>query len=295
MLTFLFEQYGYYPNDLNGNYFTVDKWKFKLIQVECEESYLSEINEYLKNVRQAFQNCGVYIIKTRYNNFISLYDGKKYVLISINHMDMSLRDLNKFHCLFIENQKKVDLNHIIKVWQERVSMIENNAVNSLRLDSVYYKSNLETTMFCLGMSQNAIQYLSETITDYGKTIENVTVVHKRINDLNSFDFFNPFNMIIDHPIKDLSELYKSGFINFEELAEELKYYNLNSKIASVLMARLMYNSSVFDQIENNIEKKDLSFKINYNVETNFMKLKKAYTLLKNEYNIRPIDWLENSI
>jgi hypothetical protein len=54
----------------------------------------------------------------------------------------------------------------------------------------------------------------------------------------------------------------------------------------------MYHTGVLDLLEDNIEKKDVNFKLNYVIEKEFAKLKKIYSYFREIYLIRPIDWLE---
>ena len=46
-------------------------------------------------------------------------------------------------------------------------------------------------------------------------------------------FFNPFNYIIDHPIRDLIELYKCNILTFSDLIDLFEYYKLDSFFALV--------------------------------------------------------------
>lgn len=291
MKSFLFEQYGYYPIDLKDGMYTIDGWKFKLIEVEFDESNLDKIDEYLEKVKNNFNNLGPYIIKTRLNNKMSFYDNKKYVLISIKENTVSFSDLNKFHIIFNDNQS-IDLREVLKAWQVRSSIIEQDGLMSLRVDSPFYSDNLECTMFCLGMCQNAMQYLSEAVQDYGNKLDNLTITHKRIYNFDSFDFFNPFNFVIDHPIRDFVELYRNDFINLAGLIELLEFYKIDSKLATIFIARLMYPVNVFDALEENVEKKEKNLKLNYFIEKEFYKIKNVYQFFREKYNIRPINWLE---
>jgi len=293
MRTFLFEQYGYYPKYLDNNVFEMDGWIFKLIKTDCEDKYIEEIDSYILHIRNAFFNKGPYIIRTRTNKKTAIFDNEKYVLISIDKGSMTLKDLNNFHCLFMEMGKSVDLKQLLIIWKERVYNTELEAINSLRVDSVYYKNNLEISMFFLGLAQNSLQYLADTILDYNEKLENVTLAHKRLKNLDSFDFFDPFNFVTDHPIRDLAELYKNDFISFSELIELFEYYNFDSKLASVFVARMLYPAEVLDLLEENIRRKDIGFRLHYNIEKELNKIKKIYKYLKDKYNIRVINWLEN--
>lgn len=293
MNAFLFEQYGYYPKSFVNNVFIQDDWIFKLIEVQSDDKYIKEIDEYSEKIRSNFENKGPFIIKTRFNKLSSFCDNKQYILVCVYRCNMSLKDLNKFHYLFREEDRKLNLKQLLNTWNERMSYIEKEAVSCLRVDSVYYKNNVEKTMFCLGLTQNAIQYLSDVIMDYGNEIKGLTITHRRLKDLNSFDFFNPLNFIVDHPLRDLVDLYKNDFLQFDALVDLLEYYDIEQKLASIFIARLMYPGEIFDALEENIYKKGVSFRLEYNIEKESQKIKKIYLYFKDRFKVRPIDWLED--
>ncbi len=292
MLTFLFEQYGYYPSSFENNIFYIDNWMFKLLEIDYSDEKIKEFDSFNNFLNQQFDGKCSFIIKTRFDKVVSMYDNKRYVLISVYKCNMSIKDLNKFHCVCVEENKVIDLLKVVDMWEDRIINIENTAIGFLRIDSAYYKENVENTMFCIGLAVNAVQYLSEIVNDFGKNLEGLTIVHKRLKNLDSFEFFNPFNFIVDHPIKDFVDLYKNDFISFNELIDVLNFYKIDSKLASVFMARMLYPSFVFDSLDENVTKKEKDFHLKYNIEKEFSKLKKIYVHLKNFFNIRPIDWLE---
>jgi hypothetical protein len=111
-------------------------------------------------------------------------------------------------------------------------------------------------------------------------------------DFNSFDFFNPFNFVIDHPIRDFVELYRNDVLDFNDLVDVLEYYQIDYKIASFFIARLLYPVRLMDLLEDNIGSRDKDFRLSCSVEKELSKIKKAYIYFKEKYNIRPIDWLD---
>jgi hypothetical protein len=123
----------------------------------------------------------------------------------------------------------------------------------------------------------------------------VTIVHKRLKNLDSFDFFNPFNFIVEHPLKDICLLYQSDYISFEEFKSLLSNYALDIVSATFVIARLLYRVDVFDSLEIKKDLETRNQKINFNLEKEIYKIKKAYSLLKEMYLIRPIDWLEENL
>lgn len=292
MKTFLFEQYGYYPTEIQNNSFEVDNWRFKLIEINYNDDYIDQIDNYIKYFRNIF-NKGPHIIKTRFNKNVSMHDGKRYVLISVYKFNFNLNDLNKMHICFLQADQRINLKKLLNSWKKRMLSVENDAIRFLRIDSVYYEKNLQISMYILGIAQNALQYLNEIILDYGENLENLTLTHKRLRKMSSDEFCDPFNFVIDHPIRDLANLYKSNFLDFEELINAFKYYEIDRKLASVFIARLMFPAETIDLLEENAIKKDTSFKLEYNIENEFYKLKKIYNYLEKMYSIRPIDWLKS--
>lgn len=292
MLSFLFEQYGYYPVEFKEGTFYVNDWEFRLLEIEFDEQYMYKIDQYCQIIRDQFGSKGPFIIKTRTGEKTSNHDGKTYSLISAKRGFFNLNELNKFHVFFREEDRAVDLNKILSSWESRSSELENYGISSLRIDGNFYEENLEATMFAFGMSQNAQQYLSDAIKDYGDEIKDVTIAHKRIKDLNNFDFFNPFNFIVDHPIRDIVELYRTGTLSFDYMLDLLEYYQMDPKKASLFIARLMYPIQVFDLLEENMEKKEKNLKFNFVIEKEILKIKKVYEYFKEKYHIRPIVWLE---
>lgn len=292
MISFLFEQYGYYPENFIDNSFIIDGWKFKLIQIDFNDDEIQDVCDYCSEIRMFFFNKGPFIIKTRFNKIVSYYDNKKYVLVSFYNCAISIAELNSFHFNFKQDNKKNDLTNMLMAWQENMFFLENSCLSSLRVDSIHYQFNVKIVMFCLGMAQNAVQYLSECILDYGKDVEKNTITHKRLKSLESDEVLNPFNLVIDHPTRDLIELYRNNLLSFEEFINVLKYYELDSKAATICMARLVYPCEQIDLLEKKASEKNFSFKSHYNVEKEYMKIKKVYKHFKTQYNIRPIEWLE---
>ena len=295
MKTFLFEQYGYYPKEIKNNSFVVDGWMFKIIPTDLNNQDVTSIENYINVLNQTFFNKGPFIIKNKTNSNVSFFNDTNYVLISSFIANMSIQDLIKFHYLFYKSDEYVELDKILDVWKDRVDEVEKKLSSNLRVDSIYYKKNLDISMFCIGLAINAMQYLSDIIYNYDKRLYGITIVHKRLSNLNSFDFFNPFNFMVEHPVKDIAMLYQSDYLTYEELKNILPNYNLDITSATFLMARILYRVDVFDflQTKRDIDSKDQ--KINFNLEMEIYKIKKAYSLLKSVYSIRPIDWLEENL
>ena len=131
MLSFLFEQYGYYPNNLVDRTFFVGEWEFRLIEAEYDEADIRKINDYCEFVKNNFFGNGPYIIKTRQNKELSLYDNKNYVLVSVKRTTVEFKDINKLHVIFKDDGVSLNLSVLLEAWKKRIEDIEVNAIQSL--------------------------------------------------------------------------------------------------------------------------------------------------------------------
>ena len=131
--------------------------------------------------------------------------------------------------------------------------------------------------------------------DIGDSICEVTLTHKRINELTSYELLNPFNLIIDSPMRDIADLYNLDLINESNLDNILKNYQMDLQKASLLLARIIYPSSLFDMLEEHYSiKKDITKELLSYYSTINKKMKKInyiHNYLVNRYGIRPINWL----
>ena len=288
MKTFLFEKYGYYPSSFDNNEFELDGYKFKLLQTKFNEEDVLQMQYPINILQDLFYGVGPFIIKNKYNKNISTYENENYILVAIYKRNTSINDIKKLHQSFYKSDEYIELDKTLKIWKDRMENIEKNLSSYISSEEFAGKDIVSKAMFCIGLATNAMQYLSDIISDLGEKLYGVTITHKRFNNFDSFDFLNPMNFIIDTPCRDLCFLIQNELITMEEFSLILNEYNLDVKSARVLMAKVLYRCDFFDCLES---KRIRSF--SFNIEREMNKIKKAYSLLKNKYQIRPIDWLEN--
>ena len=299
MLSFLFDNYGYYPNDLADNTFDYKNWIFKLTRVDEDEKNISSIEQFDERIRNCFNGFAGHVIKNRNNQYITYSNGVSYSLITVPKVNINIYDYFKLHTYFknIESNKNYSLSKIEKVLEEKYEFIETVVLPSIRRDVDSYSSYLFLVFYNFGLAENALQYLSDAINDFGDKLSYLTLTHKKEASFNSVSFYSPFNFIIDHPIRDIAQILKNENLGEKEIIEFLNLYNLNTQEASVLFALILYPQKIFDElIEFYDNKKDISFylfeeqkKISFNKE----KIKYIYYILQYKYNIRPIKWIEN--
>ena len=199
-----------------------------------------------------------------------------------------------FHNKF--SNESINIKDLLELWEEKFEFIETKVIPTIRSDDYDYTLFLEGIYFAFGLAENAIQYLADTQIDIGKTITHNSLVHKRLNSYDNITFFDPFNLIIDSPIRDLSELYKANKLTIEEIVRCLDYYSLDLVEASVFMARILYPTRLFDMLEKhyidrkNIKKEILDYRITCEME--LIRIRNIHHYLLRNYNIRPLAWLE---
>ena len=296
-LSFLFDNYGLYPLEIIDNTFIIDDFLYKVEEIKnYTEEDIININNFSKEINVLYNN-SFYLIKNRKGNYITSIIDKNYVLVSTKIDKINYYDILKFTKYFInKNNEKYNISEMIKIWNERFENIKKSCFNSIDSNDVNFDKIHTAVSFSFGLAENAISYLADSKIDYGDNIERLSLSHIRLNSYDSYSFFNPFNMIIDTIIRDYAELYKFELIDIYDLDKIISNLNINVKEASLLMARILYPTRIFDLLEDNYLNED--HKVNKTIEyvntldKELQRIKNVHALLKRKYNIRPIEWLK---
>ena len=294
-LSFLFDNYGLYPNDLVDNSFIIDDKLYKVEEIKnySEEDMNSLVNfsiEIKKVIGKDYQ-----IIKNRKNQYITRNVNANYVLISVPIYKVNYYDIINFNMFFQKKNINYKVSQMIDIWLERYTNIQNSCFNALNNEDKYYNDIYIAVSYSFGLAENAISYLADAKLDYGDEIERLVLSHIRLNSLDSYSFLNPLNMIYDSIVRDYAELYKFNLIDLIELNKITDYLNLTQKEATLLMARVLYPTKVFDILEDNYLNDDYKFnkasEYFKTIDKELQRIKNLHKLLIKKYNIRPIKWL----
>lgn len=299
MRDFIFDQYGYYYSDSDASEFEFKGYEFKVMAHSLTENDLINMEEYIKYLYSKLNiNPHCHIVKNR----AGLYGVEsKYgtvSLVSCLKKDYKLDNLISFQHLEInELSKPYTISNLSTLWEEKLNLIEEKCVPYLKIDDFTYPIILKETIFAIGLCSNAIEYLTDMKEDYGNEVKNLCYAHKRLYDLTSFDLFNPFNIVIDSPTRDLAFLYKEKAINLNELISIIDYYKLDQMEISLLMARALFPTATFDILEDYFAlKKDIKLSIvkkHKKTKREVNLLVELHKRLVEKYKIRPIEWLLN--
>ena len=299
MRDFIFDQYGYYYSDSDASEFEFKGYEFKVMAHSLTENDLINMEEYIQYLYLKLNiNPHCHIVKNR----AGLYGVEsKYgtvSLVSCLKKDYKLDNLISFQHLEInELSKPYTISNLSTLWEEKLNLIEEKCVPYLKIDDFTYPIILKETIFAIGLCSNAIEYLTDMKEDYGNEVKNLCYAHKRLYDLTSFDLFNPFNIVIDSPTRDLAFLYKEKAINLNELISIIDYYKLDQMEISLLMARAFFPTATFDILEDYFAlKKDIKLSIvkkHKKTKREVNLLVELHKRLVEKYKIRPIEWLLN--
>lgn len=299
MRDFIFDQYGYYYSDSDASEFEFKGYEFKVMAHSLTENDLINMEEYIQYLYSKLNiNPHCHIVKNR----AGLYGVEsKYgtvSLVSCLKKDYKLDNLISFQHLEInELSKPYTISNLSTLWEEKLNLIEEKCVPYLKIDDFTYPIILKEAIFAIGLCSNAIEYLTDMKEDYGNEVKNLCYAHKRLYDLTSFDLFNPFNIVIDSPTRDLAFLYKEKAINLNELISIIDYYKLDQMEISLLMARALFPTATFDILEDYFAlKKDIKLSIvkkHKKTKREVNLLVELHKRLVEKYKIRPIEWLLN--
>ena len=298
MKAFLFEKYGYYPSKIKeDSTFIYKGWQFKLEKVDdYQENDLIELAKFVYDLSSKFEYRGGQLIKNRLGQYKSDAIGQHVCLVSVPIGKVSYDDLFKMHQLHMNKMnQRFFVSSLIKLWEARFDFIEKICLETIRIDDDSYREVIISTNLSFGLAENALQYLADCKLDYGDKIPNLTLVHKRLSCFDSFCFFNPFNLVVDNPLRDLAELFKADAITTNELIDLLEKYNFSRQEMSIFMARIMFPTYFFDLLEDHYAKRiDIrkdSLTYHKQLIRLLTKLRNIHLVLIRKYQIRPLDWL----
>jgi hypothetical protein len=301
MRAFLFDQYGYYPPHEDDSEFELEGWTFKLEAIQDQkEEELQSLNDFLQRLMQLFPTMGAQIITNRKGTFISEDDYGKVILVATKKQKMRIQDIIKIHQQYVNSPSEIPYTttYLSSLWEEKINSIEQKILPSIRVDDFAYQKIMVAAIYALGLAENALQYLTEIAIDYGKEISPLTLSHRRLESLDSHTVFDPLNLILDSPIRDIAEAWKYKVITTTELLQILPTYQLSIKEVSLLFARMLFPTRFFDLLEKHygervdVRKQILAYYREMNQD--LVELKKVEQLLVKNYGIRPISWLLNA-
>lgn len=285
----------------NGNYYSFyfngDRYEFNIYTRDFkEENDILKLNKFMVE-----NNILVHeIIPNKNGNIVSIVDNVPYALYKV----------------YINKDKKITLDELTFMSQYDVvgvDSLKRNEWDTLwgtRIDYLEYQINqmgkkypilVDSFSYFVGMAENAISYVKNTIIETKKEkLDKDVISHSKVYDsINSI--YDPLNIIIDHKSRDVSEYIKASFfLNNKKIFEELDIYFSKNYYSfygiRLLFGRVVYPSFYFDLYDNvilgNVKESEILNITSRTVEYEAY-LREIYYYLRKFYNIPMIDWLTN--
>lgn len=289
--------YDLYPNDI---YIKDKMYKF----IYNNEYYtLLDITNTTKDINEIYNltielnRNGIYthqIILNNQNNIGTYINNNIYVLLkTYGKMEelIQIEDIINFSEATSKMNIKLKKDNWYNLWINKMDYFEYQISQIGRK----YPLLLESFSYFEGIVETGISLLSIENLDQSS----VCVSHKRIKSKDTlFDFYNPFNFIIDVKIRDIAEYIKETMLKEDSyylIEKYLNSINLNDIDYKLFFIRLLYPSFYFDiyeQIVNNeIEEEELKKIINKIPEYETL-IKKTYVYIKNNNFLPDIEWIK---
>lgn len=277
----------YYFKNNNKNY----------ILFSCRRSALE-----LDDINKILYKNKIYnrLVPNIFNQFITYINGKEYVLVEkINNYSnekISLDDVIKsYNILDINNYNAILRTDWYDLWTKKIDYI------------IYQREHIkgnypiidEYLDYYIGMAESGISYYKNTIDSIkmnSKTLYSLS--HRRIKSLLKANYYNIDDLIIDYPVRNISEYLKTLFyknlIDANLLNSIFFKLNYDELLYRLLYARMLFPSSFFDIYErvvnDNLEEKELIPIIN-KIKNYEDFLKNIFNLINKKTRIPLVDWL----
>lgn len=288
---------------IGGHYYFVyqnRKFIFQEIKdTQFDYEAIFELNQILVRHHNLFYK----IIVNKNNQIITQYANKQYILMidySKEDRKFTLPDLLEIDIPVNDENKvinRLNRSNWTNLWQRKIDYFELFIEHNI---NKYIELNKYMNYF-IGIGENAILYAKNTIEDVKPNYYDRPVIsHKRIDsDISIKQLYNPINLVVDHPARDIAEFLKTIFWNHTyqkiNLEVELEDLHLSSYGARLVIARMLFPSFFFDAferlVENKIEQTDIFYIID-RINEYEQYLSTIYHHFKMRYNIPEVGWLK---
>ena len=226
------------------------------------------------------------IIFNRKNMMFTNIDNKEYILIEKKYYKKQIVK----RIIVNDEIKYLDRSNWIRLWEKKIDYIEKTyyhikGENIIIDESIYY---------FIGMAEVAISYIKNNSSKYNRKNEKI-ICSKTYDEM---EIYNPLNIIVDYPEREISEYLKKIFWKneyTEELAVKYLEKNIINCNLSSIYARMLFPNFYFDAylkcITNNNETEEIVKIINrLNEYENYTKL--IFNTLKHaSQKLDEVKWL----
>lgn len=222
------------------------------------------------------------------------------VYININK-PINLSEINYLSNINIPYQNNLMRSNWSILWQNKIDYLEYH----YEQNNKKYPLLKESFNYFIGLSENAISYINNTIKELKPENIDIGVTSHNTIEINDtiYSLYNPLNIIIDHKARDLAEYIKISFFKdnysiFDELDEYFKHNYFSQYGINLLISRILYPSFYFEQYDkiiNNEENESSILRITSRIGEYEKYLQDIFNYFHKYYNIKEINWLKKSV
>lgn len=258
--------------------------------------------EEMDSINKLLYNNKIYnkLVPNIFNQIVTYIDGKKYVLVEkINNYSNEKIDIDEviktYNINNIDNYKSILRIDWYNLWTKKIDYI------------VYQKEHIkgkyqiidEYLDYYIGMAETAISYYKNTIDSLNvKNKFQYTLSHKRIKSLLKSNYYNIDNLIIDYPVRNISEYLKTIFykdlITMDILNSIFSKLNYDEFLYRIFFARMLFPSTfldIYEKVVNDKLNEEELIPIINKIKRYEEFLKKLYFLINKKTRIPQVDWL----
>lgn len=285
---FLKTWYGLYPKWIDETNFETQNGHYCIQDCFIEEKQFYrwiEINQRM----MSRLNIGGFIPVPNLNGKV-ITQGKVVFFIQCSSFD--LEDLWKQNQMICSsNRALIDLR---EKWIEKVEFVSRRYLYEVDCHQKDYAFRMALIQYYVGIAKTAITILNDLMYDYPSPLPLNHLCHRRIVTLNPLCCMNPMNFMIDHPARDLCELYVRQIIDFDTVCHCFERFAYSSQAMHYFFARLLFPSWFFDKIEDNYfsqQANDFDEQGYLNQHMLFVKTRKEmYVYLSSRIRLKPLEW-----
>lgn len=192
------------------------------------------------------------IINNRMGTVITYYNQIPYILSKINvniNKAIKLAEISYMSSIPISYPKELMRSNWGNLWISKIDYLEYyHEQNYLKYPILSSSFN-----YFIGLSENAISYLNQTISKLSPNDTDIGVISHDVILLDDtvYSLYDSSNIIIDHKARDLAEYIKLSFFRdnysiFDELDEYFKYHYFSFFGIQLVMARVLWPSFYFE-------------------------------------------------
>ena len=208
--------YNLFPNNIFQNnkeyYFFVDNIKYLLKKYNKKIETIDNI--YHMHIDILNNNLYVHpIILNKDGLPLTIIDGNPYILfqITITNEKTSIKDIMQFTQLQVESNN----NNWSELWSKKNDYLEFQ-IRELGKNHPLIRDSFS---YFIGLGETAIAI----VNNIGLQKHETVYAHNRITD-NSFDLYDPTNIIKDLKVRDIAEYFKYKIFKGIKIDEELTVY-----------------------------------------------------------------------